>query len=205
MTSGPLIGLVLAGGQGVRLGGRDKAMMVVKNRTLLSRTLDRLAPCQDILVAALDVPEWCSVHPQLEHVADLADCNGEPMGPAGGIAAALALVQDRYGDDAWLCTTPVDAPFAPDDLFAQLEAGRANADVVMATGGGRNQPAFGLWSARCASRVKNAVMVNGVRSLHGLGKSCGCVWSDINAPRGAFLNINTPEDWIAAEQVQADK
>ncbi len=116
--TGPIIpgrditGLVLAGGRGERMGGRDKGLELLRGRPLAALALERLAP-QVATVAlnanrnlpayeALGAPVWTDSRP-------------DHAGPLAGFETGLA-----HCTTDWLVTVPCDCPGFPADLVARL-------------------------------------------------------------------------------------
>ncbi len=99
--------LVLAGGRGSRLGGRDKGALVVEGRPLLDRVL-AAAPGlggRAVVVGRGTVPDGV-----LRTLEDPPD-----GGPVAGIAAGL----DALGEEAdWVAVVAVDQPGAEQALSA---------------------------------------------------------------------------------------
>lgn len=142
-----ITGLVLAGGQGSRMGGIDKGLQPFRGQPLAQRALDRLRPQVGALMLsanrhldayrAFGVPVW----PDAE--------SGYP-GPLAGFLSGLARCRTP-----WLLTVPCDTPCFPLDLAERL--GRAalaqGADIALPTArdeaGGplRPQPVFCLLRA----------------------------------------------------------
>ena len=99
--------LVLAGGRGERLGGRDKAALTVSGRTLLDRVLDATPALGGsvVVVGRTPVPEGV-----LRTLEDPPD-----GGPVAGIAAGLQAL----GPGApWVAVVAVDQPAAAGALAA---------------------------------------------------------------------------------------
>lgn len=100
--------LVLAGGSGVRLGGRDKAALVVGGASLLDRLLSAVGPRSDAplggrVVVVGDTPVPAGVLRTVE------DPPGG--GPVAGIAAGLDLLE-RSSSHEWVAVVAVDQPEA---------------------------------------------------------------------------------------------
>ncbi|MFK5633582.1 molybdenum cofactor guanylyltransferase [Ornithinimicrobium sp. LYQ103] len=113
--------LVLAGGRGERLGGQDKAAIVVAGRTLLDRVLDAAQTLGGRTVVVGHGPVPAGVVRTLEDPPD--------GGPVAGIAAGLAALDDAdpaSSDDAaarpaaadWVAVVAVDQPGATPALVA---------------------------------------------------------------------------------------
>lgn len=123
--------LVLAGGQGRRMGGVDKGLQLFHGRTLTAIALERLrlqaggAPGQIAisanrslaLYAAMDVPVWPDT------VADFA-------GPLAGFLGALRQCRQRFD---YVLSVPCDSPRFPLDLLQRLSQGMVEqqADIAM--------------------------------------------------------------------------
>ena len=153
-------GLILAGGQGRRMGGADKALLQLAGLPLGAHAAVRLVPqCGALALNANDSAERLSAL-GLPVVADeIADA-----GPLAGVLAGLRFA--RESGYAFLCTLSVDAPFAPLDLVARLHEARrvASAGMAVAASGGRRHHVIALWPlasiARALERLQAAVFTS---------------------------------------------
>ena len=105
--------LVLAGGRGSRLGGSDKAALVVAGRPLLDRVLDATLSAEHVvLVGPVTPPDGVVVTSE------------EPPGggPVAGIAAGVAALEALPADAPWLLVLAVDQPQAAAAAHAVLSA-----------------------------------------------------------------------------------
>lgn len=142
-----ITGLVLAGGQGARMGGLDKGLQTFKGKTLAQHALARLRPQVGCLMlsanrhladyAAFGVPVWTDAESESED---------DYAGPLAGMLAGLA-----HCTTAYLACVPCDAPLFPTDLVARLgtalladQANMAVAASIDASGSLRSQPVFCL-------------------------------------------------------------
>ncbi|MEQ8729971.1 NTP transferase domain-containing protein, partial [Roseitalea porphyridii] len=122
-------GLALAGGAGSRMGGADKARLVVGGRPLLDRALAALGAASRVAVAG-----GARIRPaDAPGVVVLADPR-PGLGPLAGLAAGLAWAEDAGAD--WLLTAPVDAPFLAPSVYVALLAAAAPGDVAVVAGEG---------------------------------------------------------------------
>ena len=126
-----VMGCLFAGGAGRRLGGVEKALIEFSGSPLWKRATPRITPMVDqMVVTGPTAPEWSEAVPGLVFVQDFQP-NGEPIGPAGGLLAALENCLREKGPESLLLTVPIDAPFFPVDLFAQLSTGHGNARAAL--------------------------------------------------------------------------
>ncbi|MDU8913475.1 molybdenum cofactor guanylyltransferase MobA [Aestuariicoccus sp. MJ-SS9] len=201
------LGVILAGGLATRMGGGDKALLLLGGQTLLARVIERLAP----------------------QVAGLAlNANGDPdrfdtdlpvlpdpipgfPGPLAGVLAGLDWAATRGADS--IVTVAADTPFFPRDLVACLQRaaeGQAHPLVLAATRGDAQtksksrsglirHPTFGLWPVALRDDLR-AALTDGLKKV--------VLWTDRHGGREAlfpsdgvdpFFNVNTPEDLKRAE------
>jgi molybdopterin-guanine dinucleotide biosynthesis protein A len=182
-----IAGLILAGGQGSRLGGVDKAFLVLAGRPLLAQALATLAPQTDGLAISAngDAARFASYG--LPVLADThAGC-----GPLAGIAAGLAWAA-RAGADQ-LASLPVDTPFAPADLVARLNPGPS-----VATFEGRQHHLVALWPVSFLPALERFLGQPGRYKVRDALTLAGARPVDVPAAHDPFLNINTPADIEAA-------
>ena len=104
--------LILAGGQGRRLGGVDKASLVVGGNTLLDRALSAVAGAERIVV----VGRPASPLPPGIRVASEDPPGG---GPVAGIAAGMVYVESRFVV-ILACDMPLMTASVVDRLVARL-------------------------------------------------------------------------------------
>lgn len=187
-----LTGILLAGGRARRMGGGDKGLLPLAGLPLAQWTLATLAPQVGTLYinanrhfnkyAAFGFPV----------VADIID--GYP-GPLAGIHAGM-----MRADSDWILSAPCDSPFLPINLGEQLltAAVVAQADIAVATAGGRTQPVFMVAKSSLAKGL--AVFLNGgdgkIEHWYKAEKFVEVAFPDA----AAFDNINTPAELAAAEK-----
>lgn len=194
------LGVILAGGAGMRVGGADKGLVTLHGEPVVERVAALLRPqCDDVLIVA-------NRHPA--EYARYARVVGDEMpgftGPLSGIAAALAQVfesgQPGWGDCQWLLTVPVDCPDFPPDLFARLHAAFAS-DPQLACAYARDahkvQPLFALYTLQHGERLLESARV--AAHVHGSPLR----WHlelrarevDFHDETAAFHNLNSLKDF----------
>jgi molybdopterin-guanine dinucleotide biosynthesis protein A len=180
-------GVILAGGQGQRMGGMDKGLQALDGRPLVRWVLDRLAPqVTEVLISAnRNLPRYaelgCIVVP--DSIPDFA-------GPLAGLHAAL-----RRATTPLLATVPCDSPFPPPDLVARLHAGLTSqhADLAVASCAGRVHRAFCLARRDLLPQLE-AFLASGGRKVGLWHASVKTVEIAFDDEAGAFANINTPKE-----------
>jgi molybdopterin-guanine dinucleotide biosynthesis protein A len=154
-------GLVLAGGRGSRMGGRDKGLLHDRGRPMAVRAAALLAPYCDVLVVSAN--RNLSRYARWADVVTADDHRGY-LGPLAGIAAGFASVQTR-----WLLTCPCDVTGVPEQTPQRLlRALRLHgwADAAVLHDVDRLQPLVGAWRGRLGPRLLRHLAAGG-RSVHG--------------------------------------
>ena len=129
-------GIVLAGGQGSRMGGVDKGLQPFMGRPMVAHAVERLAPQVDeLLINANRNPE---AYAALGHRVIADEIEGF-AGPLAGFERGLAHARGEL-----VATVPCDSPFLPRDLVARLRAAleREGAELAVATTGAQAHPVF---------------------------------------------------------------
>jgi molybdenum cofactor guanylyltransferase len=143
----PAIGVVLAGGRGLRMGG-SKLAVVLHGQPLIEYPLSalRLALPDVAVIAKSDVEL-----PPLPGVMVWIEPD-EPHNPLFGIVEALALAGGRP-----VLTCPADLPFVtPTLLIALSQTLPEGAPAVVASCGGELQPLLGCYQARSAELLADS-------------------------------------------------
>ncbi|SLN21252.1 Molybdopterin molybdenumtransferase [Aquimixticola soesokkakensis] len=185
-----ILGVILAGGTGERLGGVDKALLQLDGVALVSRVSARLAPqVGAVVISANGDPARFARLCDHEVLADEA-----PLGPLSGVLCGLDYAV-RHGFSHVL-SVAVDTPFFPKDLGAQL----AQAGFALACDtAGDLHPTFGVWPVSLRAELRLSLQA-GRRRLRGFARDHGAQECICGAP-SAFFNINTPADMAGAEAV----
>ena len=187
----PIIGLILAGGQGRRMGGVDKGLVELDGRPMIAQVIARLRPQVDVLLinANRNADTYAALGAPV-----IADRHAGFVGPLAGLDAGLQHAGEG-GREAWVLTCPCDSPFLPLDLAPRLltTARAANAQVAMVSVGGQPEPAF-LLAHRGVAPSLAAFLEGGGRQIRRWVGETQHVVVDFSDCPGAFSNINTPEE-----------
>ena len=181
----PITGLILAGGQGRRMGGVDKGLQPLRGKAMAQWALERLAPqVQELLI---------NCNQNLESYARFGhrlvpDEVGGFAGPLAGLHAGL-----KAASHPLVVTVPCDSPFLPHDLVSRLNAGLADNDLAVAKTGRQAHPVFSL--------VRKDVLQNLEAFLAGGGRKIDAWYASLRTAEiafddeaDAFRNINTLEE-----------
>ena len=195
MKAEDIVAVVLAGGEGRRIGGGKPGLML-GGRTLLDRALERA----EGYAAKVGI----AVRAQSQIVAPtgvtLLTDDPSIAGPLSGIASALAFAKQQGA--AAVLTLPCDAPFLPDDLAMRLaEALTPGLGVAVAKSGRQWHPICALWRAGLDQALRTYA-ATGRGSLMGLAEAVG--WTPVDwiaEPVDPFFNINSREDLAGAEKL----
>lgn len=187
MLARDVTGGILAGGRGLRMGGRDKGLIELRGKTLVELTCARLQPqVTGVLISA---------NRNLDRYRELgfpvhADDSGGFLGPLAGIATLLAIVQTPY-----LVTVPCDTPEFPTDLVSalrdrQIESG---ADVVVTHDGEQRQFLFALYRRELAEQAERA-LASGERAVWRWHEKLEVAECAFPGAAQAFANVNSEAD-----------
>lgn len=186
-------GIILAGGEGRRMHGQDKGLLVLQNRPLIEWCVARLLPQVDHVVI--------SANRHLDHYRNypatvVQDLPGNHyQGPLAGIIAALSII-----DTTCACITPVDAPLIPRKLVATLLPHSANGTrLTLPRIEGRIQPLFALYPRNTLAELKH-YYAQDQRKLMTWCLSQQPAIVDWSGSSVGFSNINTPDALHALQQ-----
>lgn len=186
-----IFGVILAGGQGRRMGGADKALLSLGGVALVQRARERLEPQVEALAISANGDPGRLAFTGLPILSD-----ADPRGPLSGVLAALDWAAGQ-GADA-VVSVAVDTPFFPGDLVPRLWMA-ADGGLAVAECGGRLHPTFSLWPVALRGPLAQA-LARGEAKMMTFLSAHGAVTAPF--PAGSpdpFGNLNTPEDLAAAE------
>ncbi|KTG16188.1 MULTISPECIES: NTP transferase domain-containing protein [unclassified Guyparkeria] len=184
-----LSALVLAGGAGRRMGGRDKGLEPFLGQPMVSHVTEALAPLVDELVIVAN--RHLDAYRRLGHTA-ITDPDGIRRGPAAAVHAAITRLRHD-----WVLLAPCDMPRYRAQWPARLVARQraTGAPVVIADDGDRLQPGVALFHAPTLRRQRVGPVPARLTDLLTGGPHACC---DLSDDREAFLNVNTPTDLLQA-------
>jgi molybdopterin-guanine dinucleotide biosynthesis protein A len=187
-----IVGLILAGGEGQRMGGADKALLALAGRPMLEHVIERFSPQVDDLALSANGDASRFAAFDLAVLADTAS-----HGPLSGVLAGLDWA---FGLGATaLVSAAVDTPFLPCDLVPRLvwAAEAAPCGVAVARSGGRDHPTLALWPTDLRNPLRDALAQGRYRVMD-FARAQEAASAEFDEGT-SFLNINTPGDLARAE------
>ena len=185
-------GLILAGGQGRRMGGVDKGLQPLQGKPMAQWVLERLAPqVDDVLVNAnQNVEAYATLGCRV-----VGDAVGGFAGPLAGLQTGL-----QHASHDLVVTVPCDSPFLPRDLVARLRHAldAAGADLAVAKTGRQPHPVFCLCRRSLLPHL-TAYLASGGRKIDAWYAALQVAEACFDDEATAFTNINTPEELAAFE------
>jgi len=186
-----ITGLVLAGGQGRRMGSVDKGLVLLQGRPLVGHVIERFASQVDeiLINANRNIAEYEAFgHPVIrDQVEGYA-------GPLAGLHAGLV-----HAGHPLVATVPCDSPFLPFDLVARLGKSleAAQSDLAVARTHDQPHPVFALVRRSVLPHLTH-FLSNGGRKIDAWYASLKTVEVTFDDEAEAFRNINTAAELEAA-------
>ena len=180
-------GLVLAGGQGSRMGGVDKGLQPFRGKPMVAHAIERLAPQVDeILINANRNP---GAYGAFGHRLIADEIEGF-AGPLAGFERGLAHAAGEL-----VVTVPCDSPFLPHDLVARLRGALQEraAELAVARTGEQAHPVFCLMRRSVLPSLQR-FLASGQRKIDRWYSQLTVVEVAFDDEAEAFLNINTREE-----------
>lgn len=188
-----ITGVILAGGQGRRMGGEDKGLMELNGRPLVEYLLDSLGPQTGALIINANRNQE---RYQRYGVPVIEDQVGNYQGPLAGFSTAM-----QHVDTDWIMTVPCDGPaIAPDMAQRLIDAlEKEDSEIAVAHDGQRLQPVHALIPVNLLPGL-HAFMANGGRKIDIWYAQHKVALADFSDVADMFRNINTPEQKLAMEK-----
>ena len=186
-------GIVLAGGQSQRMG-RNKALMSLDGKILISRVLETMARiCDDLIICANDPRSYA--HLPARVVRDVIPHRGA----LGGIHAGLKAMRHEKA-----LVVACDMPFLSLSLLRFMMVAASDQDVVVPHIDGNFEPLHAIYGVNCISPIERLI-ADGPRRIVALYDCVRVRVVNENQVRlfgagNSFFNINTPQDWALAQR-----
>ena len=185
-------GVVLAGGQGSRMGGVDKGLQAFRGKPMVAHVLDRLAPQVDDIV--INANRNVEAYRAFGHRV-IPDAITGFAGPLAGFERGL-----DYATGELVATVPCDSPFLPADLVERLRAAleAASAQLAVATTGDQAHPVVCLMRRSVHASLREFLGA-GQRKIDRWYAALAVVEVAFDDEAEAFMNINTRAELSDAE------
>lgn len=176
--------LILAGGQGRRMQGRDKGLISWQGQPLIAHICAATADdAGELLISCNRNTERYA-----QYGRTICDSLPDFPGPLAGLLSGLEAA--NYPQVLLL---PCDNPQPPSDLYQRLSAAAADSGIRFAYDGERDQYLYALINRSELASLRD-YLASGRRSVKGWYAERGAVAVDFADRRENFRNINLGED-----------
>ncbi|WP_447555144.1 molybdenum cofactor guanylyltransferase MobA [Vreelandella sp. EE22] len=180
-----LTGIILAGGEGRRMGGRDKGLEPFEGLPLFTHALKRLeGHVAKLLISANRNADAYSL---FGHRV-IPDVEPGFHGPLMGIYSGL-----KAAGTPWLMVVPCDTPLLPDNLVERMVAAIGDRLIAVAFDGERRHPTVALMATSLAEDL-GAFLARGERKLGHWYERHDARTVDMSDVKEAFINLNSEEE-----------
>lgn len=183
------VGVILAGGEASRMGGRAKGVTHVGGMRIIDRVAIALRAVVDDLLLVSGRPDASSWLPGVPVLAD----ERPGLGPIGGIVTALRSTRADVLVVGW------DMPFVTTRLLAPLLRGASAAPIVLWHRAGEVQPLCGLYRTSSLRGLEGAI-ASGER---GLGRTAVAMGAELLPADdcSGFFSVNCTDDLARADEL----
>lgn len=193
-----ITGLVLAGGQGSRLGGQDKGLVKLHGRPMIEHVLTVLSPQvgKVLINANRNIESYAGYGYEV-----ISDAHTGYQGPLAGIASGLHSATSEY-----LFCVPCDSPLLLPDLADRLYKActESSSDIAIPDDGNRTHPVFAL--IRCALRDSlEDFLAGGDRKILRWMSRHQMITVDFSDAAESFSNINTEDELDSATLIMTQR
>jgi molybdopterin-guanine dinucleotide biosynthesis protein A len=184
-----ITGVVLAGGQGRRMGNVDKGLVDLDGRPLVAHVVDRLAP--QVATLVINANRHADDYARLGYPV-VSDAIGGYAGPLAGLHAGL-----RAAATPFVVTSPCDSPFLPADLVVRLAHAFEGAplDIAVARTFEQAHPVFALVRRSLSPHLERFLETGG-RKIDAWYASLAVAEVSFDDEADAFRNINPRDELV---------
>ena len=186
-TTEKITGVILAGGQGRRMGSVDKGLVELRGRPMAEWVIERFGPQVDELI--INANQNAERYAAFGHPVFPDDIGGF-AGPLAGLHAALSRARHPL-----VATAPCDSPFLPADLVERLHRGlvEAGAELAVARTFDQPHPVFCLCRRDVLPHL-DEFLAGGGRKIDFWYATLKIVEVQFDDEEAAFRNINTRDE-----------
>lgn len=195
----PCTGVILSGGLNTRFDGENKAFISVGGRRIIDRLLDVFSDLFDEIILVTNHPElflqW-----DLTIVTDIFDLRSSLTGIHTGLF---------YSNNPYAFFSACDTPFLKKELVEILvKQIEQKFDIIMPETAAGFEPLCAIYSKRCLKPAEDHLKANKVKiqwafRSNRIKNIPENQLRTVDPELRSFLNINTPEDLVRAEEMVA--
>lgn len=195
----PCTGVILSGGLNTRFDGENKAFISVGGRRIIDRLLDVFSDLFDEIILVTNHPElflqW-----NLTIVTDIFDLRSSLTGIHTGLF---------YSNNPYAFFSACDTPFLKKELVEILvKQIEQKIDIIMPETAAGFEPLCAIYSKRCLKPAEDHLKANKVKiqwafRSNRIKNIPENQLRTVDPELRSFLNINTPEDLVRAEEMVA--
>lgn len=189
--------LILAGGKGTRLGEQEKALLTLKDKTFLGKTVDVLRPVVDeVIISIRDQSQQKIFSGFVKDVIFTCD-KYQGKGPLAGILEGMRKASGNY-----IFVVACDMPFLQHDVIDLLFKEAVGHDAAVPIWeDGRKEPLHAVYNReQLISVVERSILMADHRVLATVSQLHDVRYISVEMIRlmdrelMSFININTPLD-----------
>ncbi|PCI69546.1 MAG: molybdenum cofactor guanylyltransferase MobA [Piscirickettsiaceae bacterium] len=182
----PITAVILAGGDGRRIGGLDKGLLNLAGKPIIKHILEAITPqCDSVIINA----NRNTKNYQQYSYPVISDQIEKSQGPLAGFLMAL-----NYSTHPYVITLPCDAPSIPSDFTQRMYQAlmTSNSDIAVAHDGENLQPMHALIKCSLADNLQKFMQTGERKTRHWFDLNKTVIVNFSDCP-DAFVNINTAE------------
>jgi len=196
----PVSGIILAGGENKRFGGREKAFITLHGRFILDHIYELFQELFDEIILVTNNPE-AYLRWDLNITTDLFAVRGSLTGIHTGLF---------YAANPHVFVTACDTPFLCKELvYCLLDNVKPDLDIVIPCTDAGFEPLCAVYSKRCLAPIEQQLMrkklkIETLFKKIRLKKILGPTLRQADPDLLSFININTPQDLERAQRLKGN-
>jgi len=187
--------IILSGGAGKRIGGKEKAFLPDGKKSFIERKINLIKPFVNKIIIVTNQPE---LYQNLD--AGIVTDNEKGIGPLMGLYCGL-----KASDQELNFITTSDTPFLSPELVEYLLNQSGTVDAVVPNGEKGLEPLCAVYSKNCIPSIEKVMNQRKVRSFFEYIKILYISKEIIQKidPEGlSFFNINSEDDYSKFLQIR---
>lgn len=200
-----LTGVILAGGDNRRMGGKLKALLKVNGKRMIEKQIEEMDPICDQLIVVTNQPDMI---PKNSKITDVVSDRIPGKGPLSGMHAAFSIADCEY---IWVvaCDMPFISQRAVNLQIERLVHEKCEAAIPFVRG--RLHPLHGVYKKNLKKKIEESLVNSHYKILDFLESiSCSVMNEDTfiqnNIDISFVSNVNTPDDYnILLQQIEENR